>query len=118
MAPVLPGISDHPDQLRAVVEAAIDAGATHVSPILLHLRPGVREEFMPWLAETYPDLVPRYEQMYRTPYGPPPDRNALGDAVGDLVRELGGTRPAPERPRRWRSSERARGSKPEQLELL
>ena len=118
MAPVLPGISDHPDQLRAVVEAAIDAGATHVSPILLHLRPGVREEFMPWLAETYPDLVPRYEQMYRTPYGPPADRNALGDAVGDLVRELGGTRPAPERPRRWRSSERARGSKPEQLELL
>ncbi|HYZ12512.1 MAG TPA: intein-containing Rv2578c family radical SAM protein [Actinomycetota bacterium] len=118
MAPVLPGISDRPDQLRAVVVAAIDAGATHVSPILLHLRPGVREEFMPWLAETYPDLVPRYEQMYRTPYGPPGDRNALGDAVGDLIRELGGTRPAPERPRRWRTSERPRGEKAEQLELL
>ena len=118
MAPILPGISDRPDQLRAVVIAAIDAGATHVSPILLHLRPGVREEFMPWLAATYPDLVPRYEQMYRTPYGPPGDRNALGDAVGDLVRELGGTRPAPERPRRWRTSERSRGEKAEQLELL
>ncbi len=118
MAPILPGISDSPDQLRAVVIAAIDAGATHVSPILLHLRPGVREEFMPWLAETYPDLVPRYEQMYRTPYGPPGDRNALGDAVGDLVRELGGTRPAPERPRRWRTSERSHGEKAEQLELL
>lgn len=118
MAPILPGISDSPDQLRAVVVAAIDAGATHVSPILLHLRPGVREEFMPWLAETYPDLVSRYEQMYRTPYGPPGDRNALGDAVGDLVRELGGARPAPERPRRWRTSERSRGEKAEQLELL
>jgi DNA repair photolyase len=118
MAPILPGISDSPDQLRAVVIAAIDAGATHVSPILLHLRPGVREEFMPWLAENYPDLVPRYEQMYRTPYGPPGDRNALGDAVGDLVRELGGTRPAPERPRRWRPSERSRREKAEQLELL
>jgi DNA repair photolyase len=118
MAPILPGISDRPDQLRAVVVAAIEAGATHVSPILLHLRPGVREEFMPWLAETYPDLVPRYEQMYRTPYGPPGDRNALGDSVGDLVRELGGTRPAPERPRRWRTSERSRGERVEQLELL
>jgi DNA repair photolyase len=118
MAPVLPGISDRPDQLREVVTAAIDAGATHVSPILLHLRPGVREEFMPWLAETYPDLVPRYEQMYRTPYGPPADRNALGAAVGDLIREHSGMRPAPERPRRWRTSERARGTKPEQLELI
>jgi DNA repair photolyase len=118
MAPVLPGISDHPDQLREVVTAAIGAGATHVSPILLHLRPGVREEFMPWLAETYPDLVAKYEQMYRTPYGPPADRNALGAAVGDLVRNAGGTRPAPERPRRWRTSERDRGMKPEQLELI
>ncbi len=70
MAPILPGISDRPDQMRAVVEAAIDAGATHVSPIMLHLRPGVREEFMPWLAEHHPDLVTRYERTYRNAYGP------------------------------------------------
>src|SRR4029077_20285999 len=49
IAPILPGISDRPEQLRAVVEAALDAGASHVAPIMLHLRPGVREEFMPWL---------------------------------------------------------------------
>ena len=54
MAPILPGISDRPDQLREVVGAAIDAGATHVSPILLHLRPGVREEFLPWLEAEHP----------------------------------------------------------------
>src|SRR6266508_3892637 len=36
MAPILPGISDGPHQLRQVVETAIEAGATHVSPILLH----------------------------------------------------------------------------------
>jgi DNA repair photolyase len=118
MAPILPGISDHPDQLRAVVSAAIEAGATHVSPILLHLRPGVREEFMPWLAKNYPDLVPRYEQMYVKPYGPAADRNALGRDVGAIVRSLGGTRPAPERPRRWRRSERADGTAPEQLRLV
>ena len=70
MAPVLPGISDRPEQLRAVVEAAIDAGASHVSPIMLHLRPGVREEFLPWLQEAHPDLVERYEELYRKPYGP------------------------------------------------
>ena len=92
MAPVLPGISDRPEQLRAVVEAALDAGATHVSPILLHLRPGVREEFLPWLEETHPDLVPRYLETYRQPYGPKEARDALGRTVGSLVKNLGGPR--------------------------
>ncbi|HEY2803471.1 MAG TPA: radical SAM protein [Actinomycetota bacterium] len=94
MAPVLPGISDSPRQLRQVVEACIDAGATHVSPILLHLRPGVREEFMPWLEEAYPDLVPRYEEMYTRAYGPNADRKALGAGVAGIVRALGGLRPS------------------------
>jgi DNA repair photolyase len=103
MAPVLPGISDHPRQLREVVRAAIDAGATHVSPILLHLRPGVREEFMPWLADHYPDLVSRYEAMYAKPYAPAPARDTLGRTVGGMVRAFGGTKPASSPPRRWRS---------------
>src|SRR5436190_316642 len=93
VAPVLPGISDSPRQLRQVVEACIDAGATHVSPILLHLRPGVREEFMPWLQEAYPDLVPRYEQIYTRAYGPNADRKALGARVDGIVRALGVLRP-------------------------
>ena len=93
MAPVLPGISDSPRQLRQVVEACIDAGATHVSPILLHLRPGVREEFMPWLEEAYPDLVPRYEEMYTRAYGPNADRKALVARVPGIVRALGVLRP-------------------------
>jgi DNA repair photolyase len=105
MAPILPGITDQPRQLREVVRAAIDAGATHVSPILLHLRPGVREEFMPWLAEHYPELVDRYEAMYAKPYAPPADRNALGARVGSMVRSMSGTRPAPGTPRRWRAAE-------------
>lgn len=101
MAPILPGITDDPKQLREVVAAAIDAGATHVSPILLHLRPGVREEFMPWLAEHYPDLVERYETMYRRPYASAADRDALGRRVSGLIRTLGGIRPASEAPRRF-----------------
>jgi DNA repair photolyase len=92
MAPVLPGLSDRPEQLRAVVEACLDAGATHVSPILLHLRPGVREEFLPWLEEHHPDLVPRYLEMYGQPYGPKADRDALGRAVASMVAQAGGVR--------------------------
>jgi DNA repair photolyase len=107
MAPILPGITDDPRQLREVVAAAIDAGATHVSPILLHLRPGVREEFLPWLAETYPDLVERYEELYHKPYAPAAERDALGRRVSGLIRSLGGVRPAPAAPLRF--SERSRG---------
>ena len=123
MAPVLPGISDRPDQLRAVVEAAIDAGATHVSPIMLHLRPGVKEEFMPWLAEHHPDLLPRYQTMYRKPYGPPAERSALGERVSRLIDDLGGLRPREDLPvPRWRRrGQEAPGEQappPEQLSLL
>src|SRR5207253_410701 len=49
VAPVLPGLSDRPEQLEEVVRAVVDAGAVSVSPVLLHLRPGVREHYMGWL---------------------------------------------------------------------
>ena len=45
--------------------AAIAAsGATHVSPIVLHLRPGAREWWQAWLARERPDLLPRYAELY------------------------------------------------------
>ena len=120
MAPILPGITDDPRQLREVVAAAIDAGATHVSPILLHLRPGVREEFLPWLTETYPDLVERYEQLYRKPYAPAAERDALGRRVSGLIRSLGGVRPAAPPPARFSRGSRAERDEPqgEQLTLV
>jgi DNA repair photolyase len=81
MAPILPGISDSPEQLRAVVRAAADAGASHLTPITLHLRPGVKEEFMPWLEETYPELVAGYHRLYRGSNAPKAVREALADRV-------------------------------------
>jgi len=93
IAPILPGITDHPRQLREVVAAALDAGATSVSPILLHLRPGVREEFLPWLEDNYPELLPRYRELYPRAYAPPALRKDVGRRVASIVRALGGTRP-------------------------
>ena len=120
MAPILPGISDRFEQLREVVGAAIDAGATHVSPIMLHLRPGVREEFLPWLETEHPDLVERYLQMYRQPYGPKAMRESLGRQVSSLVADAGGVRRGVEPARRFfrRDRERVRERTPEQLRLL
>ncbi|HEX2375533.1 MAG TPA: radical SAM protein, partial [Actinomycetota bacterium] len=81
MAPILPGISDSPEQLRAVVRAAADAGASHLTPITLHLRPGVKEEFLPWLEEAYPELLADYRRLYRGSNPPKAVREAISARV-------------------------------------
>ena len=64
MAPILPGLSDRPDGIEAVVRAARAAGATGLWAGMLHLKDGTREHFMSVLARHWPELVPRYEQAY------------------------------------------------------
>jgi DNA repair photolyase len=68
MAPILPGISDHPAQLAEVVQAAREAGATGLWCNVLHLQPGTREHFLENLARDWPALLPRYEALYRGTY--------------------------------------------------
>ncbi len=68
LAPILPGISDRPEQLAAVVRAARDAGATHLWCNLLYLKPGTREHFLEHLARDWPELLPRYERLYRSAF--------------------------------------------------
>jgi DNA repair photolyase len=85
MAPILPGLTDSPEQLAATVDAIAQAGAGHVSPIVLHLRPGAREWFMGWLEASHPELVATYTRMYaRSSYAP----KAYQDAIYAQVREL------------------------------
>jgi DNA repair photolyase len=67
IAPIIPGLSDSPEQLEAVTAACVKAGAS-VTPIVLHLRPGVREEFMPWLEQYRPELAAEYQQRYSRSY--------------------------------------------------
>jgi DNA repair photolyase len=64
MAPILPGISDRPEQLREVVRAAREAGATAIWANLLFLRPGTREHFLTHLAEDWPEQLPLYQEIY------------------------------------------------------
>jgi DNA repair photolyase len=64
MAPILPGLSDRPEQLAEVVRAAREAGAAGIWANVLHLRPGTREHFLGALARDWPELLPRYEELY------------------------------------------------------
>ena len=89
MAPILPGISDRPDQLRAVVRAARDAGATGIWANLLFLRPGTREHFLQHLAEDWPEQLPRYQELYsRRAYLGAEQAKPLRATVSALAREL------------------------------
>jgi DNA repair photolyase len=64
MAPILPGLSDRPEQLEEVVRAARAAGARSIWANVLHLRPGTREHFLEALAQDWPGEVARYEQLF------------------------------------------------------
>ena len=64
MAPLLPGLSDHPSSLERVIVAAREAGACGIWANLLYLRPGTREHFLDCLAHDWPELLPEYERLY------------------------------------------------------
>ncbi|MGV9790685.1 Rv2578c family radical SAM protein [Streptomyces sp. NPDC003435] len=90
MAPVIPFLSDRPGQLRDTVRAIAESGATSVTPLVLHLRPGAREWFMSWLAQHHPHLVARYERMYAGgSYAPTWYQRRVTRQVHELAREYG-----------------------------
>jgi DNA repair photolyase len=90
LAPVLPGLTDGVEHLDAALAAIADAGATGVTVIPLHLRPGAREWFMAWLHRAHPGLVPRYQQLYaRRAYVPAEYREWLSTRVGPLLARHG-----------------------------
>ena len=90
MGPIVPYLSDSPGQLEAAVRQAAAAGAAHVSPIVLHLRPGAREWFLGWLREAHPALVPRYAELYgRGAYARQEYRSRISAEVRDLAERYG-----------------------------
>jgi len=90
MAPILPGISDRPEQLAEVVRAAREAGACGIWSNLLHLKPGTREHFLEHLARDWPEELERYERLYRRrAYLGADQTKPLRDQVRGLAREHG-----------------------------
>jgi DNA repair photolyase len=90
MAPILPGLSDRPEQLEAVVRAAREAGATGIWANLLYLKPGTREHFLSALERDWPNEVPRYEALYaRRAYLGSSETEAVRAYVRSRGRQLG-----------------------------
>jgi DNA repair photolyase len=90
MAPVIPFLGDSPAQLRATVRAVAAAGATSVTPLALHLRPGAREWYMDWLQRHHPQLVRSYRALYADgAYAPRWYQRRITGQVHELAAEYG-----------------------------
>ena len=96
MAPILPGISDGEEQIRRLTRACLDAGADHVSPILLHLRPGVREHYfeLAGAASCRRWSICTADAYRAGPYGLRQDRERVASIVRDELSVRAGGCPA------------------------
>ncbi len=68
LAPVMPGLTDSEESIDNVVRAAAEHGASFLAPVVLHLRPGTKEWFTPWLKSTFPSLMGDYAKLYPRRY--------------------------------------------------
>jgi DNA repair photolyase len=66
--PVLPGITDSPLGIEALVRAVAQAGAKSVHTCALRLQAAARERYLPILAEEFPELKDRYAKAYAKGY--------------------------------------------------
>ena len=90
IAPIIPGVNDSPGQIEKLAELCGEAGAESIGGVGLHLRGEVRDIWFDWLRQYRPDLIPRYEELYkRGAYMPPKERDRLA------ARARGKRRPRP-----------------------
>ncbi|HET7456382.1 MAG TPA: radical SAM protein [Gemmatimonadaceae bacterium] len=74
--PVLPGITDRPSDLEALVRAIAAAGATAAGACALRLRSDARKRYLAFIEAEFPALASRYRASY-----------AHGHQVGDRYRD-------------------------------
>src|SRR4029077_12323657 len=66
--PVLPGITDAPEQLDHLVRTVAEHGATYVNACALRLQSAVRQRYLPFIEQEFPELAARYRATYSRGY--------------------------------------------------
>ena len=64
MMPVLPGITDAPAGIRALIQRVAASGATHVNAGVLRLQHEARKRYLPFIEAEFPHLAARYRVAY------------------------------------------------------
>ena len=62
--PVLPGITDDPRALDALVKRVAEAGALRLGACSLRLQHEARKRYLPFIAQEFPHLAERYREAY------------------------------------------------------
>jgi len=84
-SPVVPGITDAPKDLEAVIRTAAEAGADYVFANPLFLKPCSAAVFLPFLEQNFPHLAENYRQSYQDRAFLPP---AYGKRLSHLITHL------------------------------
>ncbi|MBV9574591.1 MAG: radical SAM protein, partial [Acidobacteriales bacterium] len=89
-APVLPGITDSPHDLDALVRATAAAGGKYIYANALFLKPCSYAVFEPFLEKEFPGLVARYRQQFQgEAFLPPTYRKNLSRLMASLREKHG-----------------------------
>ncbi len=83
--PVIPGITDSPKDIEAVISTAAEAGADFAFANPLFLKPCSAAVFLPFLEQNFPHLAEDYRQRYRDRAFLPP---AYAKRLSELVKRL------------------------------
>ena len=70
LAPILPGLTDQPKHIEAVIRAARYHGAHFIGHNVLHLGDVTKDVFNQFLRDQYPDLLRVYKTLYGKKYAP------------------------------------------------
>jgi DNA repair photolyase len=112
VAPLIPGVNDNPEQVGEILRIAHEAGAIGSPVMPLHLRGEVKGIWFDWLRHYRPDLIERYEELYkRGAYVPTEERKRIQQIV-DGLRPRGPRRRRPPRPGTERGGQRERSTPP------
>ena len=98
MAPILPGLTDSAASIEAVAAAAREHQAASFTAVPLRLAPHVKEFYLGFIDDQYPELLPRYERAYPGTYAPADYREKLGERIEHIRARYGFNGNADHRP--------------------
>ena len=62
--PVLPGITDNPSDLEALVKRVSEAGAISVGACAVRLKSAAKKRYLPFIEQEFPHLAERYRNTF------------------------------------------------------
>lgn len=86
LAPILPEITDSPENIEGVVRAARDAGVKNIWNNALYLHEITREAFFGYVKTKRPELLAGYAQTYKGKYAPKAVHERINERVRSALR--------------------------------